>query len=782
MNGVLRVTFLLLFLSGAVFIWAQTLAPVPVAQVLASRSFAGRFPVEISPDGEWVAFTLFSQSERKLIADPRFFSYSRTGVGADADSTSLWISEVSSGRSKRLIEGAASFGGSWSPDGRHLAFYSDKSGAVALWVWSKTTGRLRQVSKAVTRTFFGYEVPQWTPDSKQVLVKLLPEGLSIESAADLLMPQAQSTTAGDKSPKVAVYTSTSKPPVTTSQTAPPADRRSKVYYSDLAMIDLATGTVRRFARGRNPTAYYLSPDGSHVVFMESTGREHGGTQQLLYDITIASTRDGRLVKVAEGVRMNYGAGVSWSPDGKTLAYVTSGPLGSGDCFLYDLSSAKTTNLSEGEHPRFGANHYRQPYWNAAGDKIYLIGNGSVWAISKNGDKPRQVNQNFDREITGIVVPNGKGRVQVYNEGTAIIVTTKDAKTKQSGFYSIDLASGAATKLIEENKEYGMPVFYLDASRDGTRIAYVSQDGSHPADVWVTDPTFSDRKRVSTTNPVVGKYVMGETKLVEWTGASGQKLRGTILLPAGYKPGTRYSVIVDVYGGSLPSNFVNRFGSESTSANYGILNTQLLATRGYAVFMPDIPMKIGSPMKDIANAVLSGIDKIIELGIADPDRLGVKGVSYGGYCTLALIVQSNRFKAAVVRSSAGGNLLSAYGVMGGSTGTGSFTGWAESGQGAMGGTPWQYRDRYIDNSPIFLFDRITTPVMIMAGTEDTATPAFLSDEIFVALQRLGKEAVYLKYKGGEHGEGSLDAEMAIDYFNRQMAWFDKYLKAPAAKKP
>ena len=112
------------------------------------------------------------------------------------------------------------------------------------------------------------------------------------------------------------------------------------------------------------------------------------------------------------------------------------------------------------------------------------------------------------------------------------------------------------------------------------------------------------------------------------------------------------------------------------------------------------------MADLLKTVIPGVDRVVELGIADPDRLGVMGHSYGGYSTLSLIVQTTRFKAAV--DSAGpADLISVYGQMD-KTGSSGAIGWSETGQGGMVGTPWQFRDRYIENSPIFYLDRWNTP--------------------------------------------------------------------------
>ena len=94
---------------------------------------------------------------------------------------------------------------------------------------------------------------------------------------------------------------------------------------------------------------------------------------------------------------------------------------------------------------------------------------------------------------------------------------------------------------------------------------------------------------------------------------------------------------------------------------------------------------------------------------------------------------------------------------------------------MGGTPWQFRNRYIENSPIFYLDRVETPLMIVHGSEDKTVAPFLGDEVFVGLRRLGKEIQYARYEGEEHGPDNWSYANQIDLCNRMIAWFDQYLK-------
>jgi dipeptidyl aminopeptidase/acylaminoacyl peptidase len=225
----------------------------------------------------------------------------------------------------------------------------------------------------------------------------------------------------------------------------------------------------------------------------------------------------------------------------------------------------------------------------------------------------------------------------------------------------------------------------------------------------------------------------------------------------------------VYGGDRLSRVFNQFGGPAT----GPLNMQLLASRGYAVLMPDAPQHPGTPMVDLAKTVLPGVDKVIDLGIADSSRLGVMGHSYGGYSTLALIVQTNRFKAAVAADGMG-DLINAYGQMD-TSGTAFQTSIMEGGQGLMVGTPWQFRERYIENSPVTYLDRVTTPLLLLHGENDQTVSPFLSDEVFVDLRRLGKEVEYVKYRGEDHSPLYWQYANQVDFATRIIDWFDTRLR-------
>jgi len=271
--------------------------------------------------------------------------------------------------------------------------------------------------------------------------------------------------------------------------------------------------------------------------------------------------------------------------------------------------------------------------------------------------------------------------------------------------------------------------------------------------------------------------MGAIRLIEWLNNDGDRLQGALVLPVDYQEGKRYPLIVYVYGGGVLSDDLDRFGVVAAA---GPFNMQLFATRGFAVLLPDSPQHLGTPMLDVAKNVLPAVNKVIEMGVADGDRLGVMGHSNGGYSTLALIVQTKRFKAAL-EAGGTGDLLENYGEMN-RDGTAFGTSNLEHGQDALGGTPWDFRERYIENSPVFYFERVETPLLIVHGTDDTTVAPFLADEVFVGLRRLGKEVEYAEYQGEGHSPLSWSYANQIDLCNRMIKWFEKHLKADSPQSP
>jgi dipeptidyl aminopeptidase/acylaminoacyl peptidase len=764
-----------LFLTRASFAQKQ-LAPLPIKEALKTLSLPMFTPINLSPDGRLVAYTLYDTARKARAATSRSpEDLERKGIPRSVDFCDIWISDTVTGVAKNLTQGrGTSWSPVWSPNGNYLAFYSDRDGAPALWIWERASGALRKGSDAIVRTRVETTVPCWMPDSKKLVIRVLPKGMKLGDAEALMSQPTTETDASatSKEPGSTVVLFTSKASNSAGSEKEKARPKTNfiAYAWDFAVVDLETRETKRVASRIVTDGYWLSPDGTNLAALIYKGRQSHENLQSLFDLVVISLVNGQSKTLVTDFGTDVLSPVSWSPDGKFVAYMTVGPTVKNNCWVVPVSGGEPRNVTQGEHPQFDATIvYRGPLWDMAGDNIYLLSRTSLWRASVREGRAASFAGVSGRTLRLIISQNGR-TIWTPGAGNAILVMTRDEETKQDGFYKIDLGTGRSEKLFEENKSYGsVPQLRTAVSSDQHHLVFASQSAAEPEEIWTLSADQFRPKRVTHINPVFDRYVMGEGRMIEWRTLNGQTARGALLLPAGYTSGKRYPLIIYQYPGSNWSRHGNLFGFNPFAG--GVENWQIFATRGYAVLMTDVPARPETYMKDIAAAVLPALDKVIELGIADPERVGVTGQSNGGYGVLSLLVQTNRFKAAVDRMGPG-NLISAYTQMT-ETGVSAYT--AEM-VGRTGGSLWEKREKFIENSPIFYFDRVQTPLLIIQGTADTQNMVARSDEVFVSLRFLGKEVEYARYAGESHGIIEWTFPNQVDYLNRVIAWFELWLKS------
>jgi dipeptidyl aminopeptidase/acylaminoacyl peptidase len=714
--------------------------------------------------------------------------YAKTGMTPDyASGTDLWIADTRTGETKRVTDGKGAVEEPvFSPDGRSVAFYSDRDGAARIWVWDSTSRELRRVSDAVVRpSLFDDAHLRWTPDGRGLVALLLPEGSTLATAeasgADEAKPSAGDPTTAPgatvvvrrssaRAPESAVPSAEKKPedrPVDTSHLF-------AVMEADLALVDAGSGAVRRFSSRKAVFWYAPSPDGRWIAFAHQSGRLPS-SQQTFYDLEAAPLEGvgGPARLLSRFTRADYGF-CAWSPDSTRLAYAGAGKPPSGDVHVVDVAQAKDRLASTGAQPDFGDQKNLKPLWTPDGQTLLIAGNGRLWRVPASGGELRPVTPEGGREVA-LVVANASGNAvwqpETGGRGAATataVVVSRDPAGKNIGFARVDLASGASARLRDEPKRYGLSSGAPIVSSDGKVVVWSAEDARHPPDLWAAGPALEPARQLTHLNPQIDRLHLGGSRLIEYLGIDGRPLHGALLLPSDYREGHRVPLVVRPYPGAWThSNDLNRFGLEGAT---DVSNMQMFATRGYAVLSAEIPQRPGTPMRDLMDGIHAAVNRTIEMGIADPDRLAIFGQSYGGYATLSVIVQTDRFKAAAM--SAGlSDLFSDYGHLGDSGADGSA--WAEAGQGLMRGTPWTETRRYFENSPIFFLDRVTTPLLILHGDRDTAVPVQQAEEAFVGLRRLGREVEYRKYIGEEHAPQG--KENLIDYWSAVIRWFDRYAK-------
>jgi dipeptidyl aminopeptidase/acylaminoacyl peptidase len=738
-----------------------------------------------SPDGRWVAYAVtlrHSNGPRDTDDD----AYLRTGVVWDALGSDIRVMDLKTKNERSLTGGKGdNWLPCWSPDGRYLAFLSnrDGSGQAKLWVWDAEKDLLKKAADVAVRTP-GTGQMQWTADSKNVAVTIIPTDLSITgyvAGVEAIQPDHKEKSVNKTPGSTAIVYDAVRARSEGTAVSDPLPLNHSIH--DLALVEVTNGRVRTLVHGERIGRFHLSEDGSRVAYSSPERFEKPGSQQVLHSLSIVPLGTGEREVVAAHLKLDLAGNFTVSPDGSQIGFRTNGEADrTFDIYVVDVNSKEIRNLSHFP-PLDGsiAGKHRWYYsptllWDAEGEHLYSVTDGGLWQSSLTEGTTKKLAAIEGRKIRQLIA-KGESSLAINRADNSTVVIARNDEQKQDGFYKIDLTSGAATKLLERGECYtcesGPRGHLAGLSNDGQRIVYTAQDAEHPGNIWLSDVGFHTPSRLTHLNPEIGGYKMGSARLIDWLDDDGRLLRGALVLPSDYQEGKRYPLLVLAYGGEAMSDYLRTFGGFERGMPH--FNVQLLATRGYAVLMPDAPQHMGTPMLDLAKTILPGINRVIELGIADRERIGVLGHSYGGYSILALLVQTTRFKAAIVADGMG-DLIGLYGEMdrnGVAYGTSS-----ETGQELVGGDPWHYRERYIENSPFFYLDRVQTPVLLVHGSEDTTFASFLADEVFVALRRLGKAVEYAKYQGEDHG--FVNYENQRDFCDRMIRWFDGYLKNSAVE--
>ena len=348
-----------------------------------------------------------------------------------------------------------------------------------------------------------------------------------------------------------------------------------------------------------------------------------------------------------------------------------------------------------------------------------------------------------------------------------LLAATDLNTMDGGYWEVDPDDGDAEPIVMSPHSY---LQYWKAE-DADVLLFTRESYTEARDLWISDLDLDDPVRLSWLNPQQAGFNWGTNELVEWTSLDGQLLRGMLFTPEGFDPAKQYPMMVYFYEKSSRGLHSHRPPTFPGS----IINVPFYVSRGYLVFIPDIPYKTGYPGESAMNAVMPGVTTLIDQGFVDRDRIGVQGHSWGGYQIAYMVTQTDLFAAAEAGAPVS-NMTSAYGGIRWASGMSRMFQYERT-QSRIGGTLWNAQQRYIHNSPLFQADKVKTPLLMMHNDEDGAVPWYQGIEFFTALRRLGKPVWMLNYNGAGHNLSDLDERR--DWARRMQQFFDHYLMdAPA----
>ena len=628
---------------------------------------------QLAPDGAWVAYTVSVPDTAK-----------------DGDDTDLWLASWDGAQQIRLTRSPADeHAPRWSPDGRYLAFLSDRDDpreVDQLWLLDRAGGE----PERITYLAGGVSDLAWAPDGKRLAIV----------ATD---PDPDARAPGD--------TSTRAPtPIVIDRFHFKEDETGWLRAHDhLYLLDLATRAAARLVPGDyDEAAPSWSPDGRSIAFVSRRRAEYDRTGN--YDLYVADATPGaepRQLTTFPGPDNDpewESRAPAWSPDSRLIAYVQGGPL----ALLY-------------------------------------YGVQKVAVVPAAGGPARVLTGALDRNVLSPAFSSDGSSVLFLLEGDRVYHLAR-----------VPVAGGPVEPVVEGPRA----LTDFSAGRDG-RVVVAGSTTSAPPELAAVEG--HELRAITHQNADWRREVrLAEVEPITVRSRDGTAIHGFMVRPPDYQPGRRYPTILRILGGPV-WQFYHDFSN---------LDWQVLAASGYVVLGVNPRGSSGRGekfataiwaawgQKDAAD-VLAAVDWAVAQGIADPARLGVGGWSYGGILTNEVIARDHRFKAAT--SGAGqGNALMGYG-------TDQYVKEYE----AELGTPWRNLKSYLEVSYPFLHaDRIVTPTLFLCGDQDWNVPLVNSEQMYQALKSLGRETQLVVYPGASH---SLDKPShRRDRLERYLAWYGRYL--------
>jgi len=749
-----------------------------VAYLQLPERAASEKPKRVEP-GELVLRSLTDGSERKFagVTEYTLTKDAKTLVYAaetDADTSGVYtVKPGDSAAPAALLSGKGRYSKlSWDMEQTRLAFVSDKDDAAAahrprykLYAWDRKAPAASELVSTETPGFH----PGWVI-SPRSSITVAEGGNRIFFGAAPAPPaeKAPDNTPADERVSVDLW-SWKDDYIQPMQKVRAGVERARSYR---AMFDVGTG---KFIQLATSDMYELVPSRDGSFAMGEDDRAYRRMQE--YD---ARYQDSYLVNTATGERKlvakKYVGRMDWSPDSKYAVYYDGK-----DWISVATPGGEPVNLTAKLVLKFGREDYDSPSrppsyglagWTKDSQYVLLYDRFDIWQVRPDGSSAVNLTQGLGRKeqlaFRVVRFDRGDHAPRWIDPAKTLVLRAENEETRETGFYKTTVsATTPPEKMMMLPKSFAVPVSARDADVYVTAESTFSQ---YP-DLLITDHTFRDFKKVTNANPQMAGISWGTSELIHFENVDGVKLSGTLYKPENFDPKKKYPMIVYIYERLSQGvyNFIEPRPQHTINVSYYVSN-------GYLVLEPDIAYVIGYPGQSALNCVLPAIQSVVNQGFVDEKAIGIQGHSWGGYQIAYMVTRTNRFRAAAAGAPVA-NMISAYdGIRWGPGIPRQFQ--YEHTQSRIGGTPWQYPLRYIENSPIFMADRVTTPLLMIHNDADDAVPWYQGIEYFLALRRLDKEAYMFSYNGQPHGLRSRPDQK--DYAIRLQEFFDYYLKG--APKP
>jgi dipeptidyl aminopeptidase/acylaminoacyl peptidase len=534
-----------------------------------------------------------------------------------------------------------------------------------------------------------------------------------------------------------------------------------------AVYDIKTA---KFLQLAGPEMNELSASDDGAAAIGSDDRAYRRVQE--YD---TSYKDSYVVNTSTGERKlvarKHVGRITWSPS-SDFAIFFDGT----DWVTISTRDARTINLTSKLGVRFGNEQndtpgYPEPYrlagWTRDGRYVLIYDRYDIWRCSPDGSSAVNLTRGEGRRnhlSFRLVRFETDDPASRWIDGSKpLLLRAESDDTHDTGFFKANLsAAQAPEKLVWKQENFAIPIRAKNAD---VYVTAASTFSKYP-DLLVTDARFEEFKKVSDANPQMAGFLWGTAELVHFDSTDGVPLKATLYKPENFDPKKKYPLIVYIYE-RLTQN-VNNFIEPRP---YNAINPSVYVSNGYLVLEPDIAYKIGYPGQSALNCVLPAIQAVVNQGFVNEHAIGIQGHSWGGYQIAYMITRTNRFRAAAAGAPVA-DMISAYDAIRWGPGIPRQFQYERT-QSRIGGSVWEYPLRYIENSPIFMADRVNTPLLMIHNDADDAVPWYQGIEYYLALRRLDKEVYLFSYNGEPHNLRRRVNQK--DYALRLQQFFDYYLK-------